>query len=197
MSVCLFVCVCVCVFTQDGSGCNHYLDLLKSVHLGTAALASLNKFHHWLMLYTLAEYIVNVQSSTTSDRFLTVLTFGIRGILRTSWKASGWPVTEKGTHPYSFIRILWIPKKKQKKTKKKKKKRNSNYIIMTYNIERLGIGGIEKHEICVGSLGGHLFYDWFLQALPPPDVLPKISRTWVWYCGTKEFVMENVLRWWT
>ena len=30
------------------------------------------------MLYTLAEYIVNVQSSTTSDRFLTIFTFAIR-----------------------------------------------------------------------------------------------------------------------
>ena len=45
---------------------------------GGAALSFSHKFHHWLMLYTLAEYIVNMQSSMTSDRFLTILTLGIQ-----------------------------------------------------------------------------------------------------------------------
>ena len=44
---------------------------------GGAALSFSHKFTHWLMLYTLAEYIVNMQSSVTSDRFLTIFTFGI------------------------------------------------------------------------------------------------------------------------
>ena len=50
---------------------------------GGAALSFSHKFHHWLMLYTLAEYIVNMQSSMTSDRFLTILTFRIRTIRST------------------------------------------------------------------------------------------------------------------
>ena len=45
---------------------------------GGAALYFSHKFHHWLMLHTLGQYIVNVQWSTTGDRFLTIFTFGIR-----------------------------------------------------------------------------------------------------------------------
>ena len=41
------------------------------------ALSFSHRFHHWLMLYTLGQYIVNVQSSTTSDGFLTIFIFGI------------------------------------------------------------------------------------------------------------------------
>ena len=45
--------------------------------LGGDALSFSHRFHHWLMLYTLGQYIVNVQSSTTSDGFLTIFIFGI------------------------------------------------------------------------------------------------------------------------
>ena len=41
------------------------------------------RFHHWLMLYTLGQYIVDVQSSTTSDGFSTIFIFGI-------WKETLW-----------------------------------------------------------------------------------------------------------
>ena len=44
---------------------------------GTAIYFS-HKFHHWLMLYTLGQYIVNVQWSITGDGFLTIFKFGIR-----------------------------------------------------------------------------------------------------------------------
>ena len=44
---------------------------------GTAIYFS-HKFHHWLMLYTFGQYIVNVQWSITGDRFLTIFKFGIR-----------------------------------------------------------------------------------------------------------------------
>ena len=44
---------------------------------GGAALSFSHTFHHWLMLYTLGQYIVNVQWSTTSDRFLNIFKFGI------------------------------------------------------------------------------------------------------------------------
>ena len=44
---------------------------------GGDALSFSYRFHHWLMLYTLGQYIVNVQSSTTSDGFLTIFIFGI------------------------------------------------------------------------------------------------------------------------
>ena len=36
------------------------------------ALSFSYRFHHWLMVYTLGQYIVNVQSSTTSDEFSTI-----------------------------------------------------------------------------------------------------------------------------
>ena len=49
---------------------------------GGAALSFSHRFHHWLMLYALGQYIVNVQWSTTSDRFLTIFTFGIRSYYR-------------------------------------------------------------------------------------------------------------------
>ena len=54
---------------------------------GGAALSFSHRFHHWLMLYTLVQYIVNVQWSTTSDRFLTIFTFGICFLnsMPTSW----------------------------------------------------------------------------------------------------------------
>ena len=39
---------------------------------GTAIYFS-HKFHHWLMLYTLSQYIVNVQWSITHMEFLTIL----------------------------------------------------------------------------------------------------------------------------
>ena len=45
--------------------------------LGGDALSFSHRFHHWLMLYTLGQYIVNVQSSTTGDGFLTIFIFGI------------------------------------------------------------------------------------------------------------------------
>ena len=44
---------------------------------GTAIYFS-HKIHHWLMLYTFGQYIVNVQWSITGDRFLTIFKFGIR-----------------------------------------------------------------------------------------------------------------------
>ena len=44
---------------------------------GGDALSFSYRFHHWLMLYTLGQYIVNVQSSTTSDGFSTIFIFGI------------------------------------------------------------------------------------------------------------------------
>ena len=44
---------------------------------GGAAISCLPKFDHWLMLYTLGQYIVNVQWSNTSDGFLTIIIFGI------------------------------------------------------------------------------------------------------------------------
>ena len=37
-------------------------------------------FHHWLMLYTLGVYIVNVQWSRSNDSFLTIFIFGLRGV---------------------------------------------------------------------------------------------------------------------
>ena len=46
---------------------------------GTAIYFS-HIFHHWLMLYTFGQYIVNVQWSITGDRFLTIFKFGIRVI---------------------------------------------------------------------------------------------------------------------
>ena len=36
-----------------------------------------HKFHHWLMLYTFGQYIVNMQWSITGDGFLTIFKFGI------------------------------------------------------------------------------------------------------------------------
>ena len=45
---------------------------------GGAAISRLPKFHHWLMLYILGQYIVNVRWSKTSDKFLTIIIFGIR-----------------------------------------------------------------------------------------------------------------------
>ena len=45
--------------------------------LGGDALSFSHRFHHWLMLYTLGQYIVNVQSSTTGNGFLTIFIFGI------------------------------------------------------------------------------------------------------------------------
>ena len=45
--------------------------------LGCAAISYLHKLHLWLMLYTLCQYIMNLQWST-SDGFLTIFTFGIR-----------------------------------------------------------------------------------------------------------------------
>ena len=44
---------------------------------GGDALSFSYRFHHWLMLYTLGQYIVIVQSSTTSDGFSTIVIFGI------------------------------------------------------------------------------------------------------------------------
>ena len=44
---------------------------------GGDALSFSYRFHHWLMLYTLGQYIVNVQSSTTSEGFSTIFIFGI------------------------------------------------------------------------------------------------------------------------
>ena len=44
---------------------------------GTAIYLS-HKFHHWLMLYTFGQYIMNVQWSITGDGFLTIFKFGIR-----------------------------------------------------------------------------------------------------------------------
>ena len=44
---------------------------------GTAIYFS-HKFHHWLMLYTFGQYIVNMQWSITGDGFLTIFKFRIR-----------------------------------------------------------------------------------------------------------------------
>ena len=44
---------------------------------GGDALFFSHRFHHWLMLYPLGQYIVNVQSSTTSDGFSTIFIFRI------------------------------------------------------------------------------------------------------------------------
>ena len=48
---------------------------------GGAAISCSPKFHHWLMMYTLGQYIMNVQWSKTSDRFLTIIIFGIRKVI--------------------------------------------------------------------------------------------------------------------
>ena len=45
---------------------------------GGAAIYCLPKLHHWLMLYTLGQYIVNVQWSITGEGFLTIFKFRIR-----------------------------------------------------------------------------------------------------------------------
>ena len=50
---------------------------------GTAIYLS-HKFHHWLMLYTCGQYIVNVQWRITGDRFLTIFKFGIWALAK-SW----------------------------------------------------------------------------------------------------------------
>ena len=43
---------------------------------GGDALSFSYRFPHWLMLYTLGQYIVNVQSSTTIDGFSITSFFG-------------------------------------------------------------------------------------------------------------------------
>ena len=45
---------------------------------GGAAIYLSHKFHPWLMLYTIGQYIVNVQWSMASEGFLTIFKFGIR-----------------------------------------------------------------------------------------------------------------------
>ena len=45
---------------------------------GGAAIYLSHKFQHWLILYTLGQYIVNVQWSMASEGFLTIFKFGIR-----------------------------------------------------------------------------------------------------------------------
>ena len=50
---------------------------------GGDALSFSYRFHHWLMLYTLGQYIVNVQSSTTSGRifnYLHIRDMGVNGV---------------------------------------------------------------------------------------------------------------------
>ena len=53
---------------------------------GGDALSFSYRFHHWLMQYTLGQYIVNGQSSTTSDRFSTIFIFGIWSDYKGKWQ---------------------------------------------------------------------------------------------------------------
>ena len=50
------------------------------------------------MLYTLGQYIVNVQSSTTSNRFSTIFTFGICGDKRIGFVVPDDVVVTLGFH---------------------------------------------------------------------------------------------------
>ena len=52
---------------------------------GGDALSFSHKFHHWLMLFTLGQYIVNVQWSITGDGYLTIFIFGICGLKGVYW----------------------------------------------------------------------------------------------------------------
>ena len=45
---------------------------------GDAAISSLHRLHHWFILSTLGQYIVNVQWSRTCDEYLSIFIFGIR-----------------------------------------------------------------------------------------------------------------------
>ena len=70
---------------------------------GGAAIYLSHKFHHWLMLYTLGQYIVNVQWSMASEGFLTIFKFGIRYLPHDWYPFSDrWRVT-RWTHVGSVI----------------------------------------------------------------------------------------------
>ena len=59
---------------------------------GGAAIYLSHKFHHWLMLYTLGQYIVNVQSSMASEGFLSIFKFGIGNKTMLFWVSVDIPV---------------------------------------------------------------------------------------------------------
>ena len=63
---------------------------------GTAIYFS-HKFHHWLMLYTFGQYIVNVRWSMTGDGFLTIFKFGIRNRILSLIPCQGSEFDEKFT----------------------------------------------------------------------------------------------------
>ena len=72
---------------------------------GGDALSFSYRFHHWLLLYTLGQYIVNVQSGTTSDGFSTIFIFGIW--LYTCLCDQAWEIIiQKYHHP--TLHISWL-----------------------------------------------------------------------------------------
>ena len=61
-----------------------------------------HRLYYWLMLYTLGQYIVNVQRSTTSNGFLTIFTFWICYRAPTVWSEN------VHNRYFSIIRIDFI-----------------------------------------------------------------------------------------
>ena len=80
--------MCLPRITISWNSLFEHINSLQCYGLGGAAISFTHRLHHWLMLCTPGQYIVNVQWSATSERFLTILTFRICGHISLNFRSS-------------------------------------------------------------------------------------------------------------